>query len=580
MYRFYEDFPGCPNPPPIAFPSSTDGGALRSLGLKDDLVCHSVIGDVFNTTGFMDFLRRPAEELSELLNSVDLRPMAGNMQHAATLALEDDAVTMDPCLRAARLLKAAWSMHEDISDGRFRADELHGVPLESRQYMNLFGTSSCYVDGVLRRSKSSAVSRIAVLARGRTFVVDFGPAYRAVTVTAIASALQEVWQLARAARAKGEGSLGSISAAGELLQQSLSETIFADPLNRESLRRLRDTFLTLCLDFDAHPRSYAEAARSAQCTNAENRWFNSSWQLVIFGNGRACAIYLFCAFIDGNTMARSASELYTRSSTVPLPAGASGYPHAAQVEALEWRLNPAGVDAARAQYSTLLNGEESTFELSDFGQRRFKAHGLDPVPAFTIAMHLAAWDILQRAPRVSEFITQSRYRYMGLKSIVTTTPAHETFRTAWQSGAAAQGQLRELFGAAAQARAGVCRDARPALAMLDALGLYRSILDIDARKQFDRRLNGAIALLRDQGLAVERSDVALSHPTIYPGERFVGRPGLRTPSIPGFFMHYQIYADRLMFTVMPSVQCEKRNAEIAAAVSRALDGVLSLFPRT
>ena len=145
-----------------------------------------------------------------------------------------------------------------------------------------------------------------------------------------------------------ESAPGLLTCASHATQMPIFQQLQINEINKESLHKLRDSFLTLCLDMDAKPETDSEAARLAQSTNLENRWQHSSTQIVVFGNGKAVAICNFNAYVDGNTMMRGAAEIQKRAAQVSLETPEGEPPSGnIQVEKLNWDIPEEFVEKAK-----------------------------------------------------------------------------------------------------------------------------------------------------------------------------------------------------------------------------------------
>jgi hypothetical protein len=66
-------------------------------------------------------------------------------------------------------------------------------------------------------------------------------------------------------------------------------------------------------------------------------------------------------------------------------------------------------------------------------------------------------------------------------------------------------------------------------------------------------------------------EVVVSHPRIYPSVPVVGRPGIRLPNPHfDFALHYQIHDDKIVTTVMPSMNWAISNLDLVAALQESL----------
>ena len=133
----FEDNPECPRLPLPPVQSARDPHALASLRVKDVPVARWLVRAALRFIDFETFRAARPDALEACLSRDDgSRPVTGPL-FAAVLPLVDDPETVEPCVRAARLLRAVWHLHDDIREGRFEPDCHHDQPLESRGYLNL-----------------------------------------------------------------------------------------------------------------------------------------------------------------------------------------------------------------------------------------------------------------------------------------------------------------------------------------------------------------------------------------------------------------------------------------------------------
>jgi len=74
-------------------------------------------------------------------------------------------------------------------------------------------------------------------------------------------------------------------------------------------------------------------------------------------------------------------------------------------------------------------------------------------------------------------------------------------------------------------------------------------------------------------------EILVSHPTIYEEIPVVGRPGIRLPYVKYFGLHYQIFEDKVVVTVMPGLDWQVPNTEFIQALKSNLDRIMSLFEK-
>jgi len=317
----YEHVPGYIIPPSVPLPDPDDPGALESLGVKPGGFSDAMAGLATTLMGFKSFQRQLPERIDDLLRTTNLRgPGLFAPVIAATLVMKDDERDLAPLERAATLLFAARSLRDDIMSAQLPQDELRGDPLEMGQYPNLFGTS-LIVDGKTPRIfKTDKVTQITVAVGGRFYVLEVGDLSGETSFEQVVEALEKIVEQARAhPLAEGEPSPGILTSGTAKTQIRAFSTMQQVEANASSLEALRHSLLTLCLDLESEPADYAEAGYLAHTGNPDNRWHNSSLQLVVFGNARAAAICNFNAYVDGNTMMRGVAELQRRATAVNVP---------------------------------------------------------------------------------------------------------------------------------------------------------------------------------------------------------------------------------------------------------------------
>lgn len=567
----FESFPHSPNPPHIPVQALDDPDALRALGVRDVPLARALVRASFLATGYARFLAALPKRLDTLLDRSD--PIAAiGPTIAATMAVLDDPRQDDPFLRAAAMLRAGWEMHAAIRAGQFPPDRYRDQPLEMRQYLNLFGTSIVFEDGAFRMRKTAGTSHILVLARGKSYIVEFDEASMASS-GAIAGALEAVWKMSDDDEADGSaGALGRLSAASVGLQAEVLGADLQDAANRRSYEAITDTFLTLCLDVERTPQSYVEAIAVAHSGNNANRWFHASLQLVVFGNARACVICDFNAGLGGNTMFRAAAEIYRRSLAWSGPRAAAGGA-TPRITRVRWHSSESSGERVRADLARVLDDQPASFELTGHGRAAFAANGLDPVPAFAIAVQLAVLRLTGRFARIRQFVTLTKYRAQNVALAPVSTPEMSEAVHALATPGAPGAALRPLLEAAIESQRQEYRRARNGMSVARSLALFRSLQTGLARRYVELVLGRAFTLLRALKLQ-ERpppTDIALSHPGLVPEVPVMGRPGIRLPYLKCFGLHYLIWEDRITLTVMPGVGWTIANSALAAELQACLD---------
>jgi hypothetical protein len=414
----------------------------------------------------------------------------------------------------------------------------------------------------------------------RLYVLQVGDLGSETTIEQLQAALTELVE--RAQRNGNEAEqppAGILTAANHPTQCQIFGKLQQIEVNKASLSALRHSLLTLCLDLDSRPSSYADATLAAQSGNCENRWYHSSLQLVVFGNAKASAICNFSAYLDGNTMMRGASEIQQRAAAyrvadsdrhdvVRLPAATE----------LSWKIDDAFIQQARQDLQTVQDHQQATFEIEGIGRAFFTAHNVEPVPAFIVALQMAAKRLTGDMVAITQFLNMSRYRCMDLVTANVTTPEVTRFVDYVGGDGAQDDRAEELLREAVTSQVQACRKARRYLDLDDIFSLFIRTRSGLRRRYVVAVVALALMLLRVLGLfkPIPR-EVLVSHPELYPNIPVIGRPGIRLPYLKHFGLHYQIWEDRIVVTLMPSVSWAIPNTKLIDELHESLTRLRSII---
>ncbi len=572
----FEQVDGYPKPPLVPFPDPGDLASLAPLGLRVNRASRRIVGAVMAATGLKGFYRRLPDCFEALRRRADLRGgYLFSPVMSASLALLDDPRGPGPLERAATLICAARDLQADIASARLPPDRLGGQVLEMGQYPNLFSTS-VVVDGARPRVfKSADREHVTVAVGGQLHTLELCAAGAPATAGQLAEALAEVARAAaRDPLGAGHPRPGILTCGDHGTQLKAFRRLQRSAVNRESLSIVRHSVLTLCLDLEHAPSTPAEAAFMAHAGDFANRWYQSSLQIVVFGNGKACAICSFSAYLDGNTMMRGAAEIQRRAARVRLGDGAtSGARPLAPARRLRWEIPDRLERRARRDLQQVLDNQRATFEISGVGRRVLRDLGVNPVPAFLMALERTMRRLVGRPVPILQMLSMSRYRCMDLAVADVTTPEVERFLEREQGEACgAPAALAEAI--ASQERA--CRTARGCLHHDEIIAMYVRSMRGFARLLVSLALGLTMLLLWVLRLyRPKRGGVVVSHPAIHPEVPVVGRPGVRLPYVEHLALHYQIMDERIVLTIAPSPRWRVPNVELIADLRESLSFILA-----
>jgi len=576
----YEHIPGYAIPPSVPLPSPDDRSTLESLGVKPGGFSNAVTGLAMKLIGFDAFQRQLPDRIDDLLRTTNGRgPGLFAPVIVATLVMTDEPRQLDPLERAATLLFAARQLRDDVMAARLPQGQYKGQPLEMGQYPNFFGTS-LIVDGRTPRVfKTDRLSQITVAVGGRFFLLDVGDLGSDTSIEQVVAGLRQVVEQARAHPLAGDENSPGILTSGTAKTQIriFSKMQQVEP-NASSLQALRHSFLTLCLDLDSKPADYAETGYLAHSGNPDNRWNNSSLQLVVFGNGKAAGICNFNAYLDGNVMIRGIAEIQRRGTEVPvpdpMPDPETPLPPARE---LAWQIPPEAAAQARKDLDWVRGDPDATFVIPDFGRDFCAKHGLAPVPTFIVALQMTAHRLLNRSTAIAQFLAMNKYCCMGLLTEVVSTPEIDRF-VAYVAGDDVDAtEAMRLLAEANESQARVARKKRRYLPLREEISLYFTTKKGLSKMWAMGVLGVTVGILKLFGKFEQHDvDIIASHPAIYPEVPILGRPGIRLPYAKEFGLHYQIMPESTTVVLMPSLKWSIPNEQLIAALQQSLQQIQQL----
>jgi hypothetical protein len=69
----------------------------------------------------------------------------------------------------------------------------------------------------------------------------------------------------------------------------------------------------------------------------------------------------------------------------------------------------------------------------------------------------------------------------------------------------------------------------------------------------------------------------ISHPRVYPDVSIVGRPGVRVPYVMDFALHYQIHDQKIVMTIMPSLNWAIPNVDLVASLQKSFEEIQTVI---
>lgn len=571
--EIFEDIPGYEKPPQVPLPDIKGNDIFYELKLRPNRSGRFLLGLIAYSTGFYSFFKKLPEGLDELSKTVDLR--GANLWSpiiSASLTLKDDERKLSPQQRAATLLVSAKELHNDLVSAKLPPDMLREQPLEMGQYPNLFSTHLIVENKKARIFKSTNTSQITILLAGQFFILECDQDGREFSYDYILNALEEIKKVYGQVNKAEINSPGILTAIQHVFQVRAFTRIKALEKNRSSLETLRHSFLTLCLDLDSFPETDADVAKIAHSQNYDNRWFNQSVQIVVFGNSKAAMICSFSAYLDGNVMMRGAAEIQKRAAKFLMSSKKDRHVNSINFRKLDWQIFPRQLERARASLRRILDDQQATFEIPDIGLNFYKKHNIPAVPLFTIALQETVNQLIHKGVLIQQFLTMTKYRYMDVTTAGITKKEVLDFLDYLNENNIDPKKAIDLLSVAIESQNQACRFERDHIPFHRLFSMY-----LVTKKIFPRMCASIITkiimtLIRKLQNARyhDLREVVVSHPAIYPEISIVGRPGVRLPCVKYFGLHYQIFDNKIVITFMPGINFQLSNLEIV----RVLEGNL------
>ena len=559
----YEHIDGIKLPPLVQIPDTRDLGSFEFCDVfSQSKLTRAIVRMGLAGSGLHRFAQDVGPELEGLLRHHNLRvQMLTAPLLSGTVALKDDPLVRCPFRRAAAFLLAARELQSEVMSGDFPIDTDHGEPLEMGQYPNLFGTTVAVDEAGPRIAKSHERDAVAVLCRGQCYRLCIGKA----GLSELAATLEEIARLSSTASTVSP----AIATCGSTFDQiSFFKEVRRDPGNTAALRKLEQSMLTVCLDVELAPDDDATAASVAHSGNLHNRWYHASLQIVVFGNAKVCTVCNFAAYLDGNVVTRASADLSRRAAR--LATSDLERSERPSFEPLIWHFDDGALDRIRDSTAEWKNEEQSTFALAGYGAEFFRRLAVPSIPAFVVALQLAAADVTGANPRIHQFVSQSGFRCMGLRTANVTTPEVQDLAE-WLSGnSRSVAETRRMVDEAVLSQRRACEAVRPYLRAEDLLFLLLTDRRGLASWRARIAIGASLLALRVSGRADLRHDIMISHPRFYPETPLIGRPGVRLPYVKYFGLHYQIHPDRTVVTITPSTDRRVSSSELVAELETSL----------
>lgn len=487
---------------------------------------------------------------------------------SATISLKDDENISNPFHRAATLIIAAKSIYDDLCSGDLEADKYNDQILEMGQYPNCFSTCQLIEDGKVKLYKGTKSDFIIVIVNEKYYKLSISD-INSNSIKTLKNAFEQINNHSKSYNNKNYYSPGTLTCGKNKTQIKIFSELLQIEENKNSYNIIKDSFFVLCLDLKESPQGKEELLKQAHINNPPNRWYHSSLQIVVTGNAKAACVCNFSNSLSGNVMIRLADELYFRSREISLAMKNQNQELNLEFDILNWSVKNEDIKKVEQELAPFLDNQKSTFSIPVFNSKLLTKYNFKSVPAFMIVLQKTINEFLNLSPSIYQFVSMSKYRCMDLTVQNITTEEVQRFITNWENELVPVNEKVKQLREAVTSQQEKLRMARKSFPILEILQLnlktYKGISFLYRYVLFALLVNYFVITGYFKKIGRE---ILVSHPKISEGVTCIGRPGVKIPYAKYFGMHYQIFDEEIVITMMPGLDWKISNKDLMDKLSK------------
>ncbi|KAI9331576.1 acyltransferase ChoActase/COT/CPT [Obelidium mucronatum] len=190
-----------------------------------------------------------------------------------------------PAARAAELITGAWEFRRLVVSEELEPDTARKAPLCSHQYRYLFNSTRIpkIPEDVTRNADPAKNNHIIVMRHNQFYPIDIVVDGRQLSTAEIESQIQKVY---KAAGSTKDLAVGAFTTQDRDSWAKIREKLIASAKNKSSLDKIETAAFVVCLD-DTKPVSYEQRSHACWVGDGKNRFFDKSFQFIVFDNGVA-----------------------------------------------------------------------------------------------------------------------------------------------------------------------------------------------------------------------------------------------------------------------------------------------------
>ncbi|KAJ3346348.1 Carnitine O-acetyltransferase mitochondrial [Entophlyctis luteolus] len=319
-----------------------------------------------------------------------------------------------PALRAAEMITGAFEFRRQIVTEELEPDMARGSPLCSHQYKFLFNSTRIpkIPEDVTRNSDPNTNNHVIVMRHNKFFVLDVVVNGRQLSTAELEKQLLKIYELAGTSK---DIAVGALTTQDRDSWAKIRDQMVSSPVNKASLDKIETAAFVVCLD-DTKPVTYEQRSKSCWVGDGKNRFFDKSFQFIVFDNGVA-GFNGEHSMMDATPLNRMCDFVLeglakgTISHGVPPSSGAS----LAAPEKLTFEVSAplaSEIAIAEKKFEELVGRHELTVVVFDgYGKNAIKKFGCSPDAYAQMAIQLAYYKTYGVCRPTYESAQTKKYAY-------------------------------------------------------------------------------------------------------------------------------------------------------------------------
>ncbi|KAJ3297226.1 Carnitine O-acetyltransferase mitochondrial [Rhizoclosmatium sp. JEL0117] len=317
-----------------------------------------------------------------------------------------------PAARAAELITGALAFKELVVSEQLEPDMARKAPLCSHQYRFLFNSTRIpkIPEDVTRNSDPRANNHIIVMRHNQFYVLELVENGRQLSTAEIEAQLQKIYKAAGNVK---EPAVGAFTTQDRDSWAKIREQLIASPKNKASLDKIESASFVVCLD-DTKPVSYEQRSHACWVGDGKNRFFDKSFQFIVFDNGVA-GFNGEHSMMDATPTSRLCDWVLESLDKGKINHGTSNSTSLSTPQKLAWDLSPQikqEITTAEQKFAELVGKHDlKVVVFEGYGKNLIKKLGCSPDAYAQMAIQLAYYKTYGVSRATYESAQTKKYAY-------------------------------------------------------------------------------------------------------------------------------------------------------------------------